>query len=379
MIRLQAGPLRAPDRALAYAERARCRELDLEPRPDADLAAAPAGKTVVSFVLLDDRMLRWVATSTGILFRPGPAGREALEALVADLHAAAAERDEARFRLSASRLYDALILPIEDVLPAAGDLRIVPDRCLGDVPFAALFDRQRGRYLVERFAVAVAPTLAFAPRSAALAGRSSADMLVVADPAFDTARFRGLPRLPAADAEGKAIAAAHSGTLLLEGSEATAAKFLAGVRHAGVIHVAAHAFVNETDPLLSALLLAPAPGQSGLLTVGDLRAAGLSSTRLVVLGACSAVRGGGGRSAGSLSLARPFLVAGVPEILGPLWDVRDREAGAMLTAFHEGLDRGLTPLQSLRAAQRAALAGGDPAARSPVSWGALELNSTLLD
>ncbi|HET8946711.1 MAG TPA: CHAT domain-containing protein, partial [Candidatus Polarisedimenticolia bacterium] len=146
-----------------------------------------------------------------------------------------------------------------------------------------------------------------------------------------------------------------------------------------VIHVAAHAFVNETDPLSSALVLAPAEGKSGLLTVGDLRAAGLASTRLVVLGACSAARGGHGRSAGSLGLGRPFLMAGVPEIVGPLWDVRDREAEEMLTAFHQGLDRGWTPLQSLCAAQRAALMGSDAAARSPVAWGALELNSTLLD
>ncbi|HEV8202053.1 MAG TPA: CHAT domain-containing protein, partial [Candidatus Polarisedimenticolia bacterium] len=377
MIRLQAGPLSAPGRALAYAERARRRELDLD--PDAFTPAAAPGTTVLSFVLLDDRVLRWVGTGESPQYRPGPPGLDAIERLVADLHAAAAERDDGRFRDVAGSLYDLLIFPVEDLLPREGGLRIVPDRCLADVPFAALYDRRSRRYLVERFDVAVAPSLAFAPRSAAVAGRSSSGMLVVADPAFDAERFQGLPRLPAADAEGRAIAAAHPGAVLLAGSEATPARFLAEARGSGVIHVAAHAFVNEVDPLSSALLLAPAAQTSGLLTVAELRAAGLASTRLVVLGACSAVRGGHGRSAGSLSLGRPFLMAGVPEIVGPLWDVRDREAGSMLAAFHQGLDRGLTPLQSLCAAQRAALAGSDAAARSPSSWGALELNSTLLD
>jgi CHAT domain-containing protein len=391
MIGLQAGPLSAPGRALAYAERARRRELDLDPgddatRPDpaagrtvAAETAAPPGTTVLSFVLLADRMLRWVGAGPASQFRPGPPGLKEMDLLVDDLQAAAAERDEARFREIAARLYDVLIRPIEELLPRDGALRIVPDRCLADVPFAALFDRKSRRYLVERFDVAVAPSLAFASRSASAARRSSTDMLVVADPAFDAERFHGLPRLPAADAEGKAIAAGHPGALLLEGPEATATKFLEAARHAGVIHVAAHAFVNEADPLSSALLLAPTTGKSGLLTVGELRGAGLAATRLVVLGACSAVRGGRGRSAGSLSLGRPFLMAGVPEIVGPLWDLRDREAAAMLTAFHHGLDQGLTPLQSLCAAQRSALANADPAARSPVSWGALELNSTLLD
>ncbi|HET8947787.1 MAG TPA: CHAT domain-containing protein, partial [Candidatus Polarisedimenticolia bacterium] len=221
MIRLQAGPLSQPGRALAYAERARRRELDLDPGDEAVRAAstdATTGTTVLSFVLLDDRLLRWVGTGQGVEFRPGLPGLGEMERLVADLHAAADERDDARFRDIAARLYDALILPVEELLPRGGGLRIVPDRCLADVPFAALYDTRSRRYLVERFDVAVAPSLAFTSRSAAVAGRSSSGMLVVADPAFDADRFHGLPRLPAADVEGKTIAAAHPGTTLLEGA-----------------------------------------------------------------------------------------------------------------------------------------------------------------
>jgi hypothetical protein len=227
MIRLQAGPLADPGRALAYAERARRRELDLD--PGGRRAGRPwRGTTVLSFVLLDDRVLRWVGPARSPQFRPGPPGLAEIERLVADLRAAAAERDDARFRDVAARLYDVLILPVEELLPREGGLRIVPDRCLADVPFAALLRPPEPALLVERFDVAVAPSLAFASRSAAVAGRSGTGMLVVADPAFDARKVPGTREASGGRRRGKGDRRNHPGATLLAGSEATAARFLAG-------------------------------------------------------------------------------------------------------------------------------------------------------
>jgi CHAT domain-containing protein len=387
MIRLQATSLGDPKRALEYAEQARRTDLGLRLQPAAAVVAAHdstrgrTGPVVLSFVVLDNQLLRWVSTGGEPLFRPGPGGMEQIRPLVANLQAAVAARDDEAFRAIAARLYDALLRPVEDLLPTSGVLRIVPDRVLAEVPFAALFDEKSGRWVAERWAVAIAPSLALRPRDTLPAATATkGTTLIVADPAFDARRFPALRRLPEAALEGQAIEAEHPDAVLLGGSAATPARFMDQAEQAAVIHFAGHAFVNERAPLYSALVLAPASdGDSGLLTVQALRQAGLAKARLVVLGACRAGAGSRARAAGAFGLSRPFLMAGVPEIVAPLWDVRDRDARALLTEFHRGLGRGREPIDSLHEAQMEALRSGHPEKQSPIAWGAFEINSTIVN
>jgi CHAT domain-containing protein len=268
IIDLEAGPLDSPDHAFGYAERARRAELII--LGDHGLAAAGTGNAVeldavargitgdralVYLVLLRDRLLRWVFRDGRSEFRPQAVSIAQVESLLDSLRQATDSSDEAVFLSDMTALYDLLLRPIEDLLPASGDLYIVPDRRLDDVPYAALLDSRRGRYLVESFATALAPTAAF----------------VVAPPR------------------------------------------------------------------------ATAPAE---------------------------------RPGGVFSLARPFLAAGVPAVLGRQWVVGDRPAAAILASFHLEYRRGSSAVSSLRAAQLAALRAPDPETRSPLSWGAFHVNGT---
>src|SRR5262249_36779622 len=129
---------------------------------------------------------------------------------------------------------------------------------------------------------------------------------------------------------------------LLIGTSATAARFLSSIAPADIVHFAGHALVNERYPLFSALMLAPDPSgaRSGLVTVSDLQRATIARAQLVVLGACRAAAGGPRHSGSAFSLARPFLAAGVGEVVGTLWAVRDREADAILVDLHAAYRRG---------------------------------------
>jgi CHAT domain-containing protein len=293
----------------------------------------------------------------------------------------AAERhDEHGFRDAVEALYDLLIRPIDDLLPPSGTFRIVPDRRLDDVPFAALVDRETGVFFAERFASGIAPTAAaiVARCPAATHAPATARALVVGNPAFDRARHAGLAPLPDAEWEARRVAALYPGATVLLGADATAPRLLAGLAGAQVVHVAAHALVNDRYPLLSSLLMAPDPaGASGdLVTALDLKRAAPAGARLVVLGACRAAGGGTERPGGAFSLARPFLAAGVPEVVGTLWQVSDRPASALLVALHEEYRRGRDAVESLRQAQLAALRGNDPETRSPLAWGAFVVDGT---
>ena len=394
MIRLQAGGRERPERAFAYAERARRAEL-LTPEacasptpasdpPDAAAIARglPDGVAVLYLVATPDRLLRWVLRAGRVEFRPQPIAPGAIAGLVRDVRNAADGGDEPAFRDAAAALYDLLLRPVETLLAGATEIRFVSDRLLNDVPFAALLDRDGDAFLVERYATGVAPAAAslVAACDHDAHAPAAARAVVVGDPALDETDRALLAPLPAAEAEARQVASLYPGATLLIGKAATAGAFLASIASADVVHFAGHALINERYPLLSALVLAPDPADArpNRVTAFDLKQAAIARARLVVLGACRAAGGGAAHAGGAFSLARPFLAAGVPEVVGTLWAVRDQEAGSILVELHRAYRSGSSAVEGLRQAQLAALRGPDPAARSPLSWGAYVVNGTVL-
>lgn len=394
VIRLEAGRQGSHARAFEFADRARSADLlaarscDAEPQGDVHglesiARGLPAGVAVIYLVLEPDRLLRWVMRTGEVEYRPQVIRMAQVEGLVRDIRSAVASKDGSAFRSAAARLYDVIVRPVEDRLGGIRDLRFVPDRRLNDVPFAALLDRGSDRYLVERFAIGVAPTarsLSTRCDAERPSVRAGGRVVVVGNPAFDTQRYPGLDPLPEAESEARGISSLYPGAILLNGPDATAGRFRSETAGAEIIHFAGHALVNERYPLLSALVMAPdrEAGDPGLLTSRDLQQMPMARVRLVVLGACRAAGGGATRPGGEFNLARPFLAAGVPEVVGTLWAVRDRQAAALLLRFHREFQRGVTAVQGLREAQIAMLHGPDRDGRSPLSWGAFVVNGTAL-
>jgi CHAT domain-containing protein len=400
IIDLESGPLNDAGRAFVYAERARRAELLRSPQGD----AAPDGKVspgpsapqdglldadavargisgdhaLLVLVTVPDRLLRWVFHDGRWDFRPQAIAADRVEALVEGVRRATEARDEPAFLHGMTSLYDLLLRPVDDLLPRSGVLSIVPDRRLDDVPYASLLDSTEGRYVVERYATTIAPTAAMAASAAPgpSAGHEPPRVLVVGSPAFDAARHPDLAPLPAAVQEARRIASLYPGALLMTGRDATASRFLARIATSDIIHFAGHAIANDRFPLLSALVMAPeaAGDPDDLLTALRLQQAVRIPARLVVLGTCRAVGGGTERAGSAFSLARPFLVAGVPAVVGTQWAVSDRPAADILSSFHVEYRRGFDAVSSLRSAQLAALHGPDPETRSPLAWGAFQVN-----
>ena len=71
---------------------------------------------------------------------------------------------------AAAALYDDLLRPVDPVLSRVRSVILVPDPRLDRVPVAALFDRERGTYLVERVNVAIASSAASLQRDDARPG-----------------------------------------------------------------------------------------------------------------------------------------------------------------------------------------------------------------
>jgi CHAT domain-containing protein/tetratricopeptide (TPR) repeat protein len=396
MVRLQIATHRDPERALGYVERGRARQLGdslagatVSPLDSSQLRSGLAsGVTLVYSLSLDDRLLAWAVSREGTRFIERPLAAAELARLVTAYRAAVERRAPAdALRRVSARLHDELVRPFIPFIASQRALVFIPDELLQSVPFAGLWNDRTGRYLVEDYAVSVVPSGTVFIRASAAASRprgARVRALAIGNPSVDRRLWRNLPDLPGAEAEAAEVAALYAEAELLQGAAATKPAFLDRLRGSDVVHYAGHAVSTDDSPSTTRLLLAPGPrrGDSGALYVHELGRSSLPRTRVVVLAACRTGGGAVSRVEGALSLGRPFLAAGVPDVVASLWDIEDSLSRPFFVAFHRALLAQDDPVAALRTTQLHYLRGPDPALAHPASWapficmGGLDLHSS---
>ena len=399
MVRFQTLQRRNPERALNFVERARGRQLldAMQAAPgqaEGDAGATvplgvapldvqglrrdlPEGLALVFYQSLEDRLLAWVLVQGGTHFVERPLTSSELSRLVAAYRAALeGQMPLASLHRASARLHDELVRPLGSFLASQRALVVIADGVLQSVPFASLWDRKTGRYLVEDYLLEMAPSGTVFVRASQAATTSArgpmSRALVVGNPQVDRRVWTGMQDLPGAEAEAIEIAGLYPRAELLTGSGATKAAFLQGMRDHQVVHFAGHAVSRSDAPSAARLVLAPDPrrGASGALSPSEVGQAGSGGTRLVVLAACRTAAGSVSRVEGALSLGRPFLAAGVPYVVASLWDIDDAVGRRFFVAFHRALLAGSEPPQALRRAQIALLRDPEASRAHPSNWGA---------
>jgi CHAT domain-containing protein/tetratricopeptide (TPR) repeat protein len=375
-IRLAAEQGLGPEQTFDLSERSKARGLrdrrGSNPEPmtiDAVRARLPAGVVLVSYVVLADRLLVWRLASDRLDSWSEPIGSSQLDRLVDSF-----TRDVERQRDSstaAEELYNLLVrrsLSTQDVK----SLVVVPDGCLNRLAFSALMDRQSGRYLVEQTTLAIAPSATLFAAGLASLPPGERKRLLIVQPSDGTAEA-----LPYAAEEARALAELYPDSTVLSGSAATKSAFFAHAPRSAILHFSGHAIVNEATPFLSRLLLAADAGRrTGHLFAHELGGLDLSKTHLAVLAACTTGTGPTYAGEGAISLARPFLAAGVPAVVASLWKIDDRAARRQILAFYRAIIVGQAPGHALRQSQLEMLRSDNETLRHPSTWAAFELFAT---
>jgi CHAT domain-containing protein len=196
---------------------------------------------------------------------------------------------------------------------------------------------------------------------------------VIGDPDFDHDLFTGLTSLAGAREEALKVAALHPGSRLLVHEHATKRAFLAEAPLSSIVHVATHARSSQENPLIAALLLAREGDDPGVLYAHEIYRMRFTGTRLVVLSGCGTSGGQVSASEGVGSLSRAFLAAGVPVVVGSLWDIKDKAARDVLISFHRRLSQGEDASSALRGAQLEVLHRPDPEGARLDLWSGFEL------
>ena len=271
--------------------------------------------------------------------------------------AAGRVRMDENSRAALRELYDLLVLPIRQWLPARGDARltIVPHGPLFRLSFAALTN-ERNQYLIEGYSVHYAPSIAVLQLTETHR-RAAADApnVLIADPDLRTSPGdEVLGRLPAARREVLGVAnAIHTNrSQLLIGAPATETRVRQAASSARVLHFATHGIVPDDQPFDAYLALGADgvdPAQDGRLTAREVYDLKLTAD-LVVLSGCRTARGQV-TGDGVLGLSRAFLYAGTPSMMATLWDVYDDAAERLLPSFYAAWENGGDKAAALRQAQ----------------------------
>ncbi len=395
MIRFQAIDRRDAVAALRYVEQARVRGLrehlslaanaatDFDPR--AVLDRLPQGTAAIEFAVLPDVLLVWRLYDGSLTLYKLPISRAEVARRVSRLRSALqgarTEVEEKEARSMAADAFDRVLAPALTGVPAGTRLAFLPDRELHSLPFAALFDARRGRYVVEDYPSWVTPSLGMLTSADRLsAGRLRDPLrraLVVGEPRLVSPVFRNLFALPFAKKEAEVIAASYPERALLAGRDATRSRILAALPGTPIFHLAAHVLVDARQPLQS--LVATADPEEDVLRASDLDARALAGVQLVFLAGCDTAPGfGDGDREGVAGLARAILGAGVPSLVATLWPIDDRAIEGLPQKFHDHLRAGDSPAEALRRAQIGLMSRNS--LPRPLAWAPFQLylNNSML-
>lgn len=370
-------------RALALSERSRPR--DVSDRTGGDGAASGAvdlaglrarldeRTAILAFHVLAERTAVFVLTRGGLEMAVLPVGASGWSERVGGLLDAIAAHDDTAARRHGAGLHRALLGAVAERgagrLAGIRRLVVVLDRTLEALPFAALVDPDDHRFLVEHFEIAMAPSLGLLGRERLPRARPRGGLLAVGDPALGP--FRRINPLGHARLEVEALPTLEPDATCLVGERATAARFLALAGKHRIVYFAGHALAGS-DPFSAYLLFAPDPETGDdALSVRELYRQSFAATELVMLAGCRTSEGGADLGAGVVSLARPFLAAGVPMVVGTLWNVDDRATSALFARIHRHLAAGIEPAVAIRRAQLAAIA--DPAGVAVADWAGIRI------
>jgi len=368
------------EEALQIAESARARLLNLRLErlgalpPSFDLAAlqraARASHTVIlSYWVEPARASVWVIGAGPLSRFDLPPGKE-IGARVRKYMESVTEGRDPLAQNDAAAVYQAVLAPVAQRIPAGSNVIVVPDGELHQLNFETLIvPGPRPHYWIEDVTIATAPSLRVLAGGARQAIRPL-NLLIYGDPVLVGPEFAPMPNVQKEIAGVEAcFPAAHR--VAFTGARAVPAEY-AKARPANFtyIHFATHATANRESPLNSAIILSH-QGGSYKLYARDVAGVPLHAD-LVTLSACRSAGANAYSGEGLMGFAWAFLQAGAQNVIATLWDEDDAVSSELMRVLYREIASGQTPARALRASKLALMRSGGRN-RLPYYWGPLQV------
>ena len=327
---------------------------------------------------------------------------DSVNSKVIRLKEAVISRNDTAYKQTAYELYEALVEPLNSNINGSS-LLIFPDQTLHYLPFEMLIEEEAGdkpyhklSYLVNQFEIQYASSGTVFKEMQQRKPESPSNLLALApfnesmnveveEAETHTKRFlNGLTPLPLTAYETNQISTIfkNSRSLLnfinpekvtvFQDSDATKSQFQQqNLSSYGYIHFATHAFVNETNPDLSGIVLQGEGEDNGILYVSDIYNLQLNAD-LVVLGACETGLGSVHKGEGMIGFTRAFKYAGASNLIVSMWRVSDQPTARLMISFYEKVKEDLSYSEALQYAKQQLIE--NPETAHPIHWAAFVLN-----
>jgi len=270
-------------------------------------------------------------------------------------------------KVPAQKLYTWLIQPLEADLKQVNAQTIIyaPDGQLRYIPLSALYDGKQ--WLVQRFRTNNITAISLTkfgthaqPQLRILAGAFANQALTYAVPSGD--RSLSFVGLPFAGKEVETLRAAIPNTVKYIDAAFSLQTFKPRMNGFSVVHLATHAAFVPGAPEDSFILF----GDGKIANLQDIGKWDLENVDLVVLSACETgvgIQAMGAKALGDgkevLGLGYQFQNRGARATIASLWQVDDVGTQALMTAFYQALQKGMTKAEALRQAQIALITSQD--------------------
>ncbi len=332
-------------------------------------------RLLLAYYQYKTRLVIFAISTERLIIYENPEGMTQLERLLPLLHAhlrpqgwpTPQQPPQQAIRGLLKKLYDLLVAPVAELLPASGYLTIVPYGPLHNLPFHALYDGSH--FLIEDYQVNYLPASSTLTHFSTLIDKQNRRPTNTKMPAKPPLvfGFSGNGHLQRVLDEVETIATLLDGQSYLEG-EATIARLIEQAPGSPIIHLATHGQSRLDAPNFSYVRLA-----DGQLNAIDAFSLNLKGCELVTLSGCEtglALSGGGDEQ---LGLGRAFLAAGATSLVMSLWPVEDNATNELMQLFYQHLLHGESKVQALRAAQCSLLHRVEPIHTHPYFWAAFRL------
>ncbi|MBW4499438.1 MAG: CHAT domain-containing protein [Scytonema hyalinum WJT4-NPBG1] len=262
----------------------------------------------------------------------------------------------AQVKQLSQEIYDWLIRPAEAELSKSGikTLVFVLDGTLRNLPMSVLYDKQQQKYLVEKYAIAVAPGLQLLdPKPLQKVRLNTLTAGVAAERSIENRKFPSLENVPRELQEIKSEVPSSQELLNQQFTETNLQNQL-GSASFSVVHLATHGefssdpektFIVTWDELLKVKEF------DKLLRVSDTGKS--NNIELLVLSACKTAVGD---KRAALGLAGVAVRAGARSTVATLWSVDDESTANLMSKFYQELKAGVNKAEALQHAQLAVFA-----------------------
>ena len=244
-------------------------------------------------------------------------------------------------------------------------IAVVPDGNLTTIPYESLILAD-DTYLIEQSLI----TYAYSAEQLLSGNRdteSQPKILSIA-PVFEentiaarNSTLSSLSALPYAQEEGIYLRDNFNAELI-SSTQTSTADLIDNMANYGIIHLATHASLNTTDPMMSEIHF-----NNGSITNYDIRDLQVQPD-LVVLSACNTAQGNIQKGEGIISLSRGFFEAGVKSLQSSLWSINDQSSSEIVKGMYGHMKSGKSTAAALRQAKLDYINTADKKRAHPYYW-----------